>query len=225
MPANKDFKRLVRRRMQKTGESYTAARVHLLNNAKPVLSGPPPEDYAKIAGIGDASLKAKTGCTWVRWVNALDRAGAGEWSHREIATLIRSKYKTGDWWSQMITVGYERIRGLRDRGQRRGGGYAITKSKTFAVPLTKLYRAWSDRATRESWLPGVALVVRTARRGRSMRITWPDATNVDVGFSSRAARKAQVAVEHSKLKDKSAAVAVRSYWTERFAALADVLVR
>ncbi|HXH63082.1 MAG TPA: hypothetical protein VNG95_02800, partial [Gemmatimonadales bacterium] len=131
MPANKDFKRLVRRRMQKTGESYTAARVHLLNNAKPVLSGPPPEDYAKIAGIGDASLKAKTGCTWERWVNALDRAGAGEWSHREIATLIRSKYKTGDWWSQMITVGYERIRGLRDRGQRRGGGYAITKSKTF----------------------------------------------------------------------------------------------
>src|SRR5207247_2767657 len=30
MPTNKDFKRLVRARMQKTGEAYTAARAHLL---------------------------------------------------------------------------------------------------------------------------------------------------------------------------------------------------
>jgi len=31
MPTNKDFKRLVRARMQKTGEAYTAARAQLLS--------------------------------------------------------------------------------------------------------------------------------------------------------------------------------------------------
>jgi hypothetical protein len=33
MTTNKDFKRLVRGRMQKTGESYTAARANLLKHS------------------------------------------------------------------------------------------------------------------------------------------------------------------------------------------------
>ncbi len=33
MPRDKDFKRLVRKRMRKTGESYSSARAHLLSAA------------------------------------------------------------------------------------------------------------------------------------------------------------------------------------------------
>ena len=32
MPTDKDFKRLVRTRMRKTGEAYTTARAHLLKH-------------------------------------------------------------------------------------------------------------------------------------------------------------------------------------------------
>ena len=35
MPRNKDLKRLVRARMSKTGESYTAARSQILSKSKP----------------------------------------------------------------------------------------------------------------------------------------------------------------------------------------------
>ena len=35
MPLNKDLKRLVRARMSKTGESYTAARAHILAKSSP----------------------------------------------------------------------------------------------------------------------------------------------------------------------------------------------
>src|SRR4051794_13050540 len=45
-------------------------------------------DYAKLAGRSDAVLKAKTGCTWERWVKALDHAQAYTWSHREIAKYV-----------------------------------------------------------------------------------------------------------------------------------------
>ena len=75
MPANKDFKRLVRGRMQKTGESYTAARAQLLKQKprrSPTAVPPAAADYAKLAGRSDAILKARTGCTWERWVKALD---------------------------------------------------------------------------------------------------------------------------------------------------------
>ncbi len=115
MPTNKDFKRLVRGRMQKTGESYTAARAHLFT--KP--PSPTPLDYAAITGMGDAVLKAKTGCTWERWVKALDRVAAHTWPHGKIADYVHDKYKVPGWWTQAVTVGYERIKGLRGIGQRR----------------------------------------------------------------------------------------------------------
>ena len=40
MPTDKDFKRLVRARMGKTGESYTTARSHLRPDPTPGLAGP-----------------------------------------------------------------------------------------------------------------------------------------------------------------------------------------
>src|SRR5216117_1804607 len=220
MPTNKDFKRLVRARMQKTGEAYTAARAHLLQKKQASR----PVDYARLAGMmTDAALKARTGCTWERWVKALDRVAAHTWPHREIAHYVHEKYKVPGWWAQTVTVGYERIKGLRAIGQRRGAEFEATKSKVFAVPLAKLYRAWSDARTRARWLPGVALTVRTATREKYMRITWPDGTSVALGFTRKGAAKGQVQIQHSKLADKSAATRIKRYWEERLAALGEVL--
>jgi hypothetical protein len=232
MPANKDFKRLVRGRMQKTGESYTTARAHLLKQkpaaAVPAAAGsstarPAAVDYAKLAGRSDAIIKERTGCTWERWVKALDHAQAYTWTHREIAKHVHEKYKVPGWWAQGVTVGYERIKGLRAVGQRRDGSFEATKSRTFSVPLVRLYRAFHDARTRARWLPGVDLTVRTATRGKSMRITWPDRTSVAVGFASRGTGKSQVAVQHEKLADRAAAARMKLYWGERFDALGDVL--
>ncbi|MGH7534797.1 MAG: hypothetical protein ACREMG_04360, partial [Gemmatimonadales bacterium] len=82
MTTNKDFKRLVRGRMLKTGESYAAARSNLLKTSRadrrtggPTVRAPVAKpDYAKLAGWSDDVVKAKTGCDWDRWVKALDYA-------------------------------------------------------------------------------------------------------------------------------------------------------
>ena len=223
MSTNKDFKRLVRGRMQKTGEAYTTARAHLLKQKPAAPVSAATVDYAKLAGRSDAVLKQKTGCTWARWVKALDHAQAYTWPHREIATYVHEKYKIPGWWAQTVTVGYERIKGLRAVGQRRDGSFEANKSRTFAVPLVQLYRAFHDSGTRARWLPGVDLTVLAATRGKSMRITWPDRTSVDVGFTSRGAAKSQVAVQHGKLPDRAAQTRVKQYWAERLDALGEVL--
>jgi len=229
MPTQKDFKRLVRARMVKTGEAYTAARAQLLTKPQSPAprvatpAAPASIDFAKLAGMSDAVIKAKTGCTWERWVWALDRVNAHTWPHREIAGYVRKKYQVPNWWTQTVTVGYERIKGLRVIGQRRDGGFEVSKSKTFAVSLSKLYRAFHDKRTRADWLPGVDLKVRTATRGKSMRITWPDGTAVDVAFLSKGTAKALVAVQHRKLPDKTAATKMKEYWAERLSALRDVV--
>ena len=225
MPADKDFKRLVRGRMQKTGESYTAARAHL-RKQKPATATAPihaAADYAKLAGRSDGIIKEKTGCTWERWVKALDREKAHTWPHREIAKHVSETYKIPGWWAQTVTVGYERIKGLRAIGQRRDGTFEAGKSKTFPVPVSRLYHAFHDARTRARWLPGVDLTVRTAAGEKSMRITWPDRTAVVVGFTSRGDAKSQVGLAHTKLPDRAAVTRMKQYWSERLDALGELL--
>ncbi len=68
MPRQKDLKRIVRSRMQKTGESYTAARLQVLKKKEP--------DYAELAGMSEAAISKATGRTWAEWVKTLDAVSA-----------------------------------------------------------------------------------------------------------------------------------------------------
>jgi hypothetical protein len=225
MTTNKDFKRLVRGRMRKTGESYTAARVQILAKTLPsrTPAAPSPAEYAALAGLSDAAIKAKTGCNWERWVKALDYRKAYDWSHREIAQYVHEKFKVPDWWCQTVTVGYERIKGLRAIGQRRDGSFEASKSKVIAVPVSRLYRAWHDARARARWLPDVKPVIRTATAAKSMRLTWPDGTLVMVGFTAKGPAKSQVAIQHARLPDRETATRMKQYWTTRLGSLTEVL--
>lgn len=227
MTTNRDFKRVVRARMRKTGEAYTTARAQLLLKKQP---SPPAagsrssaRDYAKLAGRSDATIKANTGCTWELWVKTLDYQKAHTWPHREIAKFVHEKYKVPGWWSQTVAVGYERIKGLRAVGQRLDGTYEASKSKVIAVPLARVYRAVSNARTRARWLPEARAVVKTATRDKYVRLAWPDATSVVIGFARKGAAKSQVAIQHSRLADKATATRMKAYWAERLAALERVL--
>jgi hypothetical protein len=220
MPSNKDLKRLVRARMLKTGEAYTAARTHIVTRPKPPSRS---IDYAALAGISDEKVKAKTGCTWERWVRALDRKGAEKMSHRDIAALVHDKYKIDGWWSQTVTVGYERIKGLRARGQRRDGTFEAGKSRTFDVPVNELFDAWSDARTRRRWLNGANVKVRTATAPKSMRLGWTDGSIIAVGFTAKGKSKSSVALAHTKIPDRETANQLKDYWSQRLDALGEVL--
>jgi hypothetical protein len=236
MPRNKDLKRLVRARMSKTGESYTAARAKVIARstterrtgsvadvraASP--SAPAPVDYGALAGFTDATIKAKTGCTWDRWVFALDHYGADKMSHGDIAALVATKYKIDGWWAQAVTVGYERIKGLRAIGQRRDGSYEANKSRTFNVPVKTLFDAWANARVRRRWLGGRIGNVRTATPTKSMRLDGEDRSIVAVGFWPKGRSKSAVSVQHTKLRDRDTANSLKQYWSERFDALAEVL--
>lgn len=238
MPRNKDLKRLVRARMGKTGEAYTAALAHIDSTprTKPRINGngdsgslvtpvseSKPVDYAAIAGMSDAKLKEQTGCTWERWVYALDRRGAAQMSHGEIARIVSEKYKVPDWWSQTVTVGYERIKGLRERGQRRDGSYEASKSRTFSVPVTKLFNAWAKAPVRRRWLDGASVKVRTATAPKSMRLDWADGGIIAVNFYPKGKSRSFVSFSHTKLPDKETADRLKKYWTDRMDALGAVL--
>jgi hypothetical protein len=156
-------------------------------------------------------------------VKSLDYHGAAEMSHRDIAAIVKTKYKVADWWTQTVTVGYERIKGLRARGQRRDGTYEANKSRTYNVPVSTLFAAWKDADRRRRWLADGAVRVRTATEPKSMRLGWTDGTIVTVGFLPKGKAKSAVAVTHTKLPDRATVDRLKQYWTERLDSLGEVL--
>lgn len=220
MPRQKDLKRLVRARMQRTGESYTSARVQLVRKARSgtARSAPAPatpNEDGKLAGMSDAAVKAKTGRTWSEWVQLLDLEGAAAWAHRDIAARLKANYDVPGWWAQMVTVGYERIKGLRAVGQRRDGSYEANKSRSYNVPVKTLFAAVKSPAARKRWLGEPNVKLRSATPPKSLRLQWPDGGIVSFWFTAKGARKSSVAVQHGKLADRATVERMKQYWGER----------
>ena len=141
-------------------------------------------------------------------------------AHREIAALVSTKYKVGGWWTQTVTVGYERIKGLRARGQRRDGTYEASKSRTFNVPVADLFDAWADARRAQA----MARCERSGECGRpraekSMRLDWPGPQDHRVGFMPKGSSKSAVAIQHTKLREQETADELKQNWSERLDAL------
>lgn len=163
--------------------------------------------------VSDEAVRSKTGRTWAEWFEVLDREGAREMPHREIAAMVHEKYGVDGWWAQNVTVGYEQERGLREKHQK-PDGYEVGVSKTVPVALEVLFAAWEDETVRRRWLGEEGVVIRKATPHRTMRVTWPDQTRVDVYFLAKGDAKSQVTVQHGKLADADAAARSKSYWAD-----------
>lgn len=164
------------------------------------------------AGISSDAVRAKTGKSWDEWFAILDKAGAAKWPHKEIAQFLHSK-KCGDWWSQMVTVGYEQARGLRVKHQT-ADGFSASGSKTVNVPVAKLFQAWTDIKTRAKWLPdSAAVTIKSSTENKSMRLIWTDGeSSVVVMFYPKGPDKSQVTIERRKLKNAKEVKQVKDYW-------------
>ena len=169
-------------------------------------------------GISSAAVKKATGQSWAEWLKVLDRAGARKLPHREIAQLLARKHRLADWWSQMVTVGYEQARGLRVK-HAKSDGFEITVTKTMGAPVDRAFAAWKDPALREQWLPRTPLTIRKATPHKSIRIRWADDTSVGVNFWPKGPLKCSVVPQHGKLTTPEAAEKMKAYWTGKLEAL------
>jgi uncharacterized protein YndB with AHSA1/START domain len=219
MTRQKSFKRIVRARMEKTGESYTAARKSLLSAAGPEASA------GVTLTVSDEVIRRRTGRGWEEWFDLLDEWGAIERPHREIARWLRSEHGIDGWSAQSVTVSYERARKLRAVGER-PAGFSVTAQKTVAVPVDRLFEAFVDESLRRRWLPEGELRERTATKPKSARFDWGDGqTRVVVGFTAKDEAKSVVSLEHERLPDAEEAERMKAFWRDRAGALKELLER
>jgi hypothetical protein len=177
------------------------------------------------AGMGDDAVREATGKTWDEWFRRLDRAGAEEMEHAAIARWLSEQEGVPDWWCQMVTVGYEQARGLRQKHQR-PDGFSVSASRTVAAPVERAFDAFADAKQRKRWLPDPGFTVRKSTRPKSLRITWVDGTtHVEVNVYAKANDKSQLSVQHSKLPDADAAARMKTYWRDALDKLRETLER
>lgn len=181
------------------------------------------DDLEELVGMSNEAVKAKTGKNWRQWFSILDEAGAKKMTHKEIVAFLHGKHRLGPWWRQMVTVSYERARGMREKHQR-SKGYEISRSKTIAAPVSAVYKAFKNETLRAQWLKDNGFTVRTATPNKSMRVSWIDGkTSLSVEFYAREKSKSQVVVQHQKLSNAAEAERKREYWEKNLGKLKKML--
>jgi hypothetical protein len=165
------LKAVIRARAAKTGERYTTARRHVLNDlrtppepvVRPPSASPPALIQAKSAspaasskgGVSDATSHEKTGHGLDHWFDVLDRFGGVEKGHTASARHLDEVHSVPGWYAQGITVAYERARGVRALNQRCDGEYEVSVSKVLTANTAKVIKALTDKRMRPRWVKDV----------------------------------------------------------------------
>jgi hypothetical protein len=161
--------------------------------------------------MSDEAVKAKTGMDWYGWFKLLDKEEAKKLTHTEIADLLYDKHKLPGWWCQMVTVEYERARGLREKHEQ-SGGFSVSASRTMNVPLARLFAAVADAATRKKWFPWSAFRPSSQTKNKYVRGPWKNGARLEMNFYSKGAGKSQIAVQVNRMAKKSDVERERAAW-------------
>lgn len=175
----------------------------------------------KQAGISSDAVRAKTGKGWEEWFTILDKENAASFPHKQIAALLHEKYGVPAWWAQMVTVGYEQARGLRQVNQQ-SSGFTANISRTISCPAQVVYEAITNSRRRKRWLD-LDLKVTTSTAAKSVRIAAADGTRVDINLYAKGDAKTVLQLQHERLAHASAVQSKKAYWSAALESLKQLL--
>lgn len=169
----------------------------------------------------DDAVHKATGKTWDEWKAILDNWGGPDKPHPEIATYLVDDHGVSSWWAQGVTVGYERLIGRREAGQRNDGTYSASVSKTINASAETIHAALADDALRARWLEEGVLRLRSASAPKSVRFDDLEAGIIIAAFlTAKGDTKASLQIQAEKLTSKVAGEEWKAAWKPRLANLA-----
>ena len=175
--------------------------------------------------MDDAAMSKATGKSLDEWCALLDERGARDLPHKEIARLLHEEFDVPGWWSQMVTVEYERKTGRRETGQKASGEFTTTVSKTLPGTMDAALDRWlaglpaPDGPAAFDGVPFAAepSVSRTEKR-RYWRVPLADGAKITVfisvkpGGAAAGGEATLLAVETSKLTGSAEIARWKAYW-------------
>jgi len=203
--------------MTTTGERYHEARRILLQQARPTPSA---RVWVAVPDLSDEAIRAGTGRGWEDRCDLIDGCEARTGGHQAIATYVRDEHAIDAWWAQGVTVGYERITGLRLPHQMADGTFTANKSRTVTVDATALWRALLENEERRHLLPDVETVLRSRDTAKAIRLAIGGGV-VTITLEEVGSGRVKVVVEHKHLQSIRAVEEWKFYWNDWLEVLDD----
>ena len=173
----------------------------------------------------DEKIRENTGHGWDEWADLID-AGPGRLAgHTAIAAWVHSDHGVPGWWAQGVTVGYERIAGLRLPGQMPDGSFSVSRSRVLALPAALLRETLLDEGCRVELFPGLDTVLRSKPAAKALRFA-ASLGGRPLGsllFSADPLPdgRLRVSVTHDKLPTFDDGEQWKRFWADWLAAVAD----
>ncbi len=162
--------------------------------------------------VSDEAIAKATGKNWLEWFAVLDQAGCEHMAHQEIVAHLTGQCSVPGWWSQMVAVGYEQARGLREVHQK-PEGFEISVSRTITVGQVEIFNAWLDNNQRRVWLKEKISVIQSTPY-KSIRAKRHDDTMLEIAFYIKDDNKTQIVIQHAQLADAKAAEEMKMFWAK-----------
>ncbi len=213
MTRQESFKIRIRARMEKTGERYGAARRTLI-----ARSGTHGRTWVAEPEMSDTAVREATGRGWDEWCDLIEAWPGHAEGHTAIAAHLQDAQGLDGWWAQTVTVGYERITGIRLPYQRADGTFTAGKSKTVTVDAAELRRALLDDAARVDVFGGIESTLRSSPDAKVLRFGIGSGV-AQIDIAARDDGRAKVTVAHEKLPKAEDVPVWKAFWTEWLAAI------
>ena len=182
-------------------------------------------------------MKGKTGRSLEEWTVLLDAEGFRERPHKEIAAYLSSKRGLSPWWSQEVTVQYEKNIGRRITGQTESTGFQLGVSRTLPVPAPQLWR-WLISDAGVSWFAGsvpggyftldgvrvsregIQSELRVLKKDSHLRMRWKlpgwdDFSTLQIRVNPKGGNKATLSIHQEKLSGQKAREDMLIYWKRK----------
>jgi len=206
MTKNEAFKKRIRARMEKTGERYNAARRALI--------GPDAAaSWVSMPEVPDDNVAAATGKSWNTWRTILDDWGAAKVDHPAIAKHLAEQHGLDGWWSQAVTIGYERITGRRLPNQMSDGTFTAIKNRTMDGSATELRALLDDDQARQDLFGGRPAEALSRAGVKTPRFAvGPGIAKISI--VDKGDNRMTVGVQHTKLPAAGDVEEWKFFWTE-----------
>jgi hypothetical protein len=206
------FKRRIRTRMAKTGEKYSAARRVLIDQSASSSNGGKRKWVAQ-PELSDDRVREATGKGWDEWCDIIDAWPGHIDGHTAIANYVCNEHGTDGWWAQTVTVGYERITGLRLRYQRSDGTFNSTKTRTVTVDAAELRELLLDEGDRADLFPGYETELRSRPTSKVVRLGIGPGV-AQIAIEPKGDGRSTISIWHEKLPSSEDVDEWKHYWTD-----------
>jgi hypothetical protein len=246
MTQQKKLKRAIRARSRKTGESYTAARRHAVQAGRKPVPASRPEPSARgrtkaRSQRSEAGLIKKTGHGYDHWFAVLDAFDAAAKGHTASAAHLYRDHGVPSWHCQMVTVTYERERGLRAMNQSCAGDFQVNVSKVVHSSVAEVVDVLRSAPRRARWLksadPALVRALEAALRGPKarevkvrdaglarLRYPW-DSERAEIAIMGKPNGRTNVVASMTKLAGPAEVEERRAQWRNALEGLKEYLDR